>query len=231
MLYRIQTHQLSYLILIILETNVIISILQIRTVGLREVEQLSWGHTDLSLRAKIQNQCQQKCALEVQKEGVQKQSATVGCYECLLTEHKRRQTLLVYLTQLCSSYFTNSNWEYLMLTIGFATFSTCQVPGYSSSLTEAAAAATEIVGRQLIQMKSFVEAQCIKSHIFSCFWPSCFLVLTFLKGYRKSCKGASIQYFDCYKNKHPHLIKGSLHFYFGYYRIEHWFTAWQCRKG
>lgn len=132
-----------------------------------------------------------------------------------------RQTLLVYLIQPCSSsYFANSNWDYPMLTIGFAAFSTCQVPGYSSSLP-GAAAATEIAGRLLIQIKSCVEAQCMKLHMFSCFWPSCFLELTFLKEYRKRCKGSSIQYFDCYKNKYTHTIKGWQHFYFGCQKLEH----------
>lgn len=134
---------------------------------------------------------------------------------------KASQTLLVYLVQLCSSsYFADSNWDCLMLTIGFAAFSTCQVPGNSSSLP-GIAAATEIVGRLFIQIKSCVEAQCRKLHMFSCFWTSCFLELTFLKEYRKSCKGTSIQYFYCYKNKHTHTRKGWLHFYFGCYKPEH----------
>lgn len=45
---------------------------------------------------------------------------------------------------------------------GLATFPTYQVQDYS------AAAATEIVGRPLVQIKSHVKVQCIEWHTFSC---------------------------------------------------------------
>ena len=64
----------------------IIPALQMGKLSLGEVEQLPWGHTDLSLRARIQAQCQRKCALEVQHEQLQKRLATAHCYECLLAE-------------------------------------------------------------------------------------------------------------------------------------------------
>ena len=178
--------------------SVIISTLQMRKVRLREVEQLPWGHTDLSLRAKFQDQCQQKYGLEVQNEHLQKQSATAGFYECLLAEAKSKTD------PISLSYSTLFFILFYELQLGLSNaynricyFSTCRVPGYSSSLPGTAVA--KIVGILLVQIKFCVEAQCIKLHMFPCSWPSYFLELTFLKEYRKSCKRASIQYFDCYK--------------------------------
>lgn len=42
------------------------------------------------------------------------------------------------------------------------------------------------------------------NQIFSCLWFCCFLRLTFLKGYRKRCKGASFHCFGCYTKNHMH---------------------------
>lgn len=81
-------------------------------------------------------------------------------YAYLLAEPKGK-TLLVYLSQpvhpvlLIQSAISNS-------VIGLATFPTCQVQDYS------VAAATEIVGRPLVQIKSHVKVQCIEWHTFSC---------------------------------------------------------------
>lgn len=61
-----------------------------------------------------------------------------------------------------------------MLIVGFATFSTYQVPDYAAP---AAAAAAEIVGRLLIQIESDGEAQCMTQHTSYCLWLSCFLGL------------------------------------------------------
>lgn len=122
--------------------SVIISFLQLRKVRLREVEQLLWGHTDLSLRAKFQDQCQHKCALEVQNEHLQKQPATAGCYECLLLEAKSKTD------SFSLSYSTMFFIVVYKLQLGISNayirvclFSTCQVLGYSSSLPEATATA------------------------------------------------------------------------------------------
>lgn len=177
--------------------SVIISTLQMRKVRLREVEQLPWGHTDLSLRAKFQNQCQQKYGLEVQNEHLQKQSATAGFYECLLAEAKSKTD------PISLSYSTLFFILFYELQLGLSNaynricyFSTCQVPGYSSSLLGRAVTKS---GNTTCSNKILCGAQCIKLHMFPCSWPSYFLELTFLKEYRKSCKRASIQYFDCYK--------------------------------
>ena len=152
-----------------------------RKLRLREVKQLPWGHTDLSLRATTQDQCQWKQALEVQNEHLQKQPSHSRML-WIFSSWTLRQAFLVYPIQPCSSsWLTNSNWEDLKLVIGFATFLSCRVPDYSSSTPAAAAATTEIVRRLLVQIKSCMEAQWVILNTCSCLWTSCFLELTFLK--------------------------------------------------